>query len=165
MDYGSVKMFCQELSQDLNVSVVNKGTNPNGKVLNVLGLLNRSLNLNTLVFDFPSQQMAMNGTLRRSGPSVPIIESTYLSVNVNFNYDGVQINQVIIDTGTKYVLSDHSFPEGLNLTLGNVTIPISSDLIGKAGHPLGSSIIVGYMVLQKYRWEFDFQSNQMWVYS
>ncbi len=164
MDYGTKEMFCEQLGRNISVSIVNSGTNPLGKVLNVLGLLNKSLNLSTLSLDFPNKHMTLDGNLIRDGISTPILESTYLSVQVQFSKEGNTINEVIIDTGTNYVLSDYSFPEGLMMTIGKTQITIPGTIIRKADHKLGSSIILGYFILEKYKWEFDLRNKQMWVY-
>ena len=164
MDYGTKEMFCEQLNRSVSVSVVNNGNNPNGQVLNVFGLLNSSLNLSTLSLNFPSKQMSLDGSLEMSGIPTPLFESTYLSVQVQFSFQGININSVIIDTGTNYVLSDYTFPEGLVMTFGKTQVMIPGGLIQKTDRKLGSSIILGYLVLEKYRWEFDLRNKQMWVY-
>jgi hypothetical protein len=164
MQYYTATVNSPVLGNNISASIVTSGTNPDGKVYNVLGLLNRSLSLKNLILDFPNKMMELN-TLDPSKitgliPS-PITDNGNISVNVSGSNE---ISTVIIDSGTNYVLTDASFPNGFSFTLGNTDIYVPANIIRKnVSSGNAGKVILGNYILEKYKWYFDFDRNLVWV--
>jgi hypothetical protein len=154
------KMNSPLLGNNLDVSIVTDGSNPQGKVLNILGLLNPSLNIKTLTLDFPNKRVLLNGPLILETIPARMKRTT----NINVTVSGLEgISSVILDTGTNYVLSQKSFPQGFSMMIGNVNIFVPGESIQVSSNEKSDTIILGNHILAKYKWEFDFTENLLYV--
>lgn len=158
-------IMIDEIGHPVNVSVITSGTNPNGPVRSVLGLLTPSLGIQTLTLDFPNRQLILNPNLSAYTNGTPITTNRYLAVQLNTTGITTSIvSTVILDSGTNYVLSSASFPDGFNFTVGSQVINVSPELIRNyEGTPIPGSVVLGNKVMSNYRWQIDFQRKQIWI--
>lgn len=163
MEYYIETVNSPILGANIQASIVTSGANPQGKVYNILGLLNRSLALKTLMIDFPNKNMEFNGPkpVNFTGSPSPIKDNIFITVDVT---GSDEISSVIIDSGTNYVLTDAYFPNGFSFYLGDTEIYIPSNIIHKnVASGNSKRIILGNYILDKYKWYFDFDKNLVWV--
>lgn len=154
-------IYIQELGRSVEVSVIASGTNPNGQVKSVLGLLNPSLGLNSIILDFPGQQLILNPDLSNLTAGTPITTSRYIAVQIP-PFQG--LNSVVLDSGTNFVLSPVSFPNGFNFEAGQQKIYVPASIIrGYEINPLPNTVILGNKAMSQYRWSIDFRRKMVWA--
>lgn len=159
--YNNTDLYVDEFGKDVIVSVVTDGSNPQGSVKNVLGLLNRSLGLSTLTLDFPGQQMFINPKLNTTGPGTPFNMGSYLAVRVA---PIAGLNSVILDSGTNYVLTSSNFPQGFAFNVGSQQIHVQpEDIRDYSQNSIPGSLILGNKAMEKYRWDIDLTRGLIWV--
>lgn len=154
-------VYITEFGRNINVSVIANGSNPNGSVKSVLGLLNPSLALRTVVLDFPNRQLILNADLSAKTAGTPIDTNRYISVTIP-PFQG--LNSVVLDSGTNFVLSPISFPNGFNFEAGQQKIYVPASIIRSYQmNPLPNTVILGNKAMSQYSWQIDFQRKMVWA--
>ena len=159
--YIQESIFSPQFGKEIEVSVVKSGSNPQGYVQNILGLLNSSLGLETLTLDFPNMQILFNNSLSRQGTPADLLSIPYLSFAISHYED---INMIILDTGSNFVMSNIPFPDGFRFVVGNMEIVVPPELIKTGQNITPHSVVIGNLILSKYKWEIDFSEKKLWVY-
>lgn len=160
--YINETIYSPQFGKNIQVSVIKSGSNPQGSVNNILGLLNSSLGINTLTLDFPNNIVKFGDPLKRLGKFTNLSKSVYLSFEISGYED---IKYIILDTGSNYVLSNNEFPNGFNFSIGDLQIFVPSSLIRTGQVIAPNSIVIGNMILKNYLWEIDFVQEKLWAYA
>ena len=162
INYNNQIAFADQLNQNVDVSVVQSGNNPDGKILNILGLMNKSLKLQSLIIDFPGNAIYYNSGITPSLSAANLLSLPYLAIGIT----GIpNVHKIILDTGTNYVLTNQPYPNGFTFAIGNKMINVDNSVIKHNDTPdAPDSIILGNMVMSQYRWEIDFVNNKVYIY-
>jgi hypothetical protein len=159
--YETKPLYIEEFGQTVNVSIISDGSNPNGTVKSVLGLLNPTLGLQSVILDFPGHQLLFNPDLSALVGGTAIDTNRFISVRIP-PYQGV--NSVVLDSGTNFILSPISFPDGFNFQAGRQQIYVPNALIRSYEiNPLPTTVILGNKAMSNYRWEIDLRRKLIWA--
>lgn len=159
ISYRLTSGYCPTLNQNLQLAVmVNGSTNPDGTAVNLFGLLNPSLQLSYLKLDFPNLNMVFGANAIPAAANSLTWSSLhrlpYWAIPVQ---SMPQIEWIILDTGSNYVMIDQSY--GINNTfsfnIGSQKITVTADLIRYRPALIPNSIILGNRVMRNYCWLFD----------
>lgn len=119
------------------------------------------MGLSSVILDFPGQQLILNPDLSQLTAGTPITTSRYISVQIP-PFQG--LNSVVLDSGTNFVLSPVSFPNGFNFEAGQQKIYVPASIIrGYEINPLPNTVILGNKAMSRYRWSIDFQRKLVWA--
>lgn len=162
VNYTSQLAFANQLNKNIEVAIVKSGNNPNGQILNILGLMNPSLGLSSLTIDFPGKFIAFNPNINPTNNGKELLNLPYLAIQIT----GIQnVDKIILDTGTNYVLTTQNYPSGFNFNIGDKNIVVDGSVIRQNNNSdLPNSIVIGNMVMSKYRWDIDFINRKIYVY-
>lgn len=163
INYQLRPLYVEEFGRVVNVSVIANGTNGQDSVKSVLGLLNSSLGLDSVILDFPGKQLILNPDLSAQTRGTPIETQRFISVKIP-TYQGV--NSVVLDSGTNFILSPITFTNGFNFEAGSQIIYVPNSIIRNYEiNPLSNTVILGNKAMSQYRWEIDFRRKMVWAKS
>lgn len=160
--------YSPTLRQNIQIGVMTAGSTgagsgETGPAINVFGMMNPSLQLHFVTFDFRGGRI-----LFESGPSLapagivwsPLQRLPYWSLPVT----GVPgVDWIILDTGTEFVVVDDglNLPGGFNFLVGTTQVVVPANLIRKRKALVPRSIVLGNTVMRNYTWIFDFLQLRM----
>ena len=159
ISYQLTSGFSPTLNQNLQLAVMVDGSsNPDGVTVNLFGLLNPTLRLSYLRVDFPRLSVMFGANAIPSAVSTLTWSSLhrlpYWAIPVQFM---PQIEWIILDTGSNYVMIDQSYgiTSDFSFNIGNQKISVPANLIRYRPALIPNSIILGNRIMRQYCWLFD----------